>query len=187
MHGIQLMKRKHRPGLHIVREPNGRNSRDAKLEPVAEIKRIRDAAIADVRHSEWGTVCGMLFLNERITAELYEASKRWGRFEAANRSAICMLGQVRAINMESSHSHPPDPDSEEGRRIARRETRAREAFEEAHKALCSAGKLAELAVRDAVERNEYPVGTEGHEALNRGLTALATHWRLTNQRKSDVR
>lgn len=174
-------RRKYRP-----REPNGRLARN-KPTPVAEIRRLRDASLAHMRHTEWGTVCGLLFLTEKIDAVMYEASKRWGLVELANRSAICMPGQVRALNMEASHSHPADPDSDEGRLAVTRDERAVDNFNKAHEALLAAGKLAEHAVRDAVERNEYPIGETGREALNRGLIALALHWGLTNQRKSDVR
>ena len=179
--GAVMGRRKFRP-----REPNGRLARN-KPTPTAEIRRLRDAAIAHMRHVEWGTVCGMLFLNEKIDAVMYEASKRWGMLHAAYGSAICAPFPVRTLQVDSGFSHPPDPDSDEGKNQAHRDRDAVENFREAEYKLIAAGKLAEITVRNAVERNEYPVGEAGMQALNRGLIALALHWGLTNQRKSDVR
>jgi hypothetical protein len=169
-----------------TREPNGRPQRERPLQS-AEIRRLRDSAIAHMRHAEWGTVCGMLFLNEKIDAVQYEASKRWGQMHSAYGPAICSPFPVKTLQFDKGHGHPPDPDSDEGKSQAQRDRDAVEGFREAHSKLICAGKLAEYVVRNAVERNEYPVGTEGVEALNRGLIALALHWGLTNQGKRDVR
>jgi hypothetical protein len=68
---------------------------------------------------------------------------------------------------------PPDPDTVEGQKRARREADAMERFFEAHHLLLSAGKLAEAAVRRLCEHDEGPCGMAELIALRNGLSALA--------------
>jgi len=83
---------------------------------------------------------------------------------------------VRTILVEGrSGSLPPDPDTEEGQKQARREASAMERFFEAHHVLLSAGKLAEATVRRLCEHNEGPCGMAELIALRNGLSALAGH------------
>ena len=117
------------------RERRAGNSRapDAKREfPPTQVKRLRDAAMAGLRDPEWGTELGRLYLDGTITATMYAAGKNW-REKAAQ--YVNTLGHfpVRTILVEGrGGSLPPDPDTEEGQKRARREADAMERFFEAH-------------------------------------------------------
>jgi hypothetical protein len=137
------------------------------------VKRLRDAAMAGLRDPEWGTELGRLYLEGTITASMYAAGKAW-REKAAR--YVHSLGHfpVRTILVEADRgSLPPDPDTDEGRKQARREADAMERFFEAHHVLLSAGKLAEATVRRLCEHNEGPCGMAELIALRNGLSALA--------------
>jgi hypothetical protein len=89
----KLARRKSRHPRH----PGGR----LKVEPhlaVAEIKRVRDVLINAARNPELGTICGRLFFYGKITAEQYEAGKRWDKAVEAMRTA----GEVD--DFEGAHS-----------------------------------------------------------------------------------
>ena len=107
--------------------------------PPAQVKRLRDAAMAGLRDPEWGTELGRLYLEGTITAAMYAAGKDW-REKAAR--YVSSLGHfpVRSILVENrGGSLPPDPDTPEGRKRARREADAMERFFEAHHVLLGAG------------------------------------------------
>lgn len=186
MHGAQLMaKRTGRKRLYGIERRNDGKAKPPYETPHGEIRRLRDAALAGMRHPEWGTVCGMLFLQGKINAEGYAAAKLYDRARADYTEAICTPGAVKSGNMQVGIvSHPPDPDSAEGREVANRDSRAVTRFYSAQEALKSAGKMAEATVI-ATLGGDYPVGHEILHALNRGLSALAAHYRLTNHRNRE--
>jgi hypothetical protein len=166
-------KRKNRPLK--ARTPSGQLSRAGRERefPPTQVKRLRDAAMAGLRDPEWGTELGRLYLEGTITATMYAAGKNW-REKAAQ--YVNTLGHfpVRTILAEGrGGSLPPDPDTEEGQKRARREAAAMERFFEAHHVLLSAGKLAEATVRRLCEHNEGPCGMAEMIALRNGLSALA--------------
>ncbi len=168
-----MAKRKHR--LVKARTPSGQLSRAGRERefPPTQVKRLRDAAMAGLRDPEWGTELGRLYLEGTITASMYAAGKDW-REKAAK--YVKSLGHfpVRTILPESHRgSLPPDPDTAEGQKQARREADAMERFFEAHHVLISAGKLAEATVRALCEHNEGPCGMAELIALRNGLSALA--------------
>jgi hypothetical protein len=158
-----------------VRTASGQLSRAGRVRefPPAQVKRLRDAAMAGLRDPEWGTELGRLYLEGTITATMYAAGKDW-REKAAR--YVTSLGHfpVRSILVENrGGSLPPDPDTPEGQKRARREADAMERFFEAHHVLLGAGKLAEATVRQLCEHDEGPCGTAELIALRNGLTALA--------------
>lgn len=180
-----MVKRKSR--LVTQRESNGRIQRTPERY-ASQLKRARDAILNQMRQPEWGTACGMLFLHEHITAEQFEAAKRWDACAAAYRKAIAVPGQLKAAGTERGVSqHPPDPDSPEGSIVAERDRKAVERFKAAHAVLVGVGLLAVAVVRATVEDGEYPVSFEQKLAFCRGCDALSAHWGLTNQGKRNVR
>jgi hypothetical protein len=166
-------KRKNR--LLKARTPSGQLSRAGRERelPPTQVKRLRDAAMAGLRDPEWGTELGRLYLEGTITATMYAAGKAW-REKAAKYVSTLGHFPVRTILVEGrGGSLPPDPDTEEGRKRARREADAMERFFEAHHILLSAGKLAEATVRRLCEHDEGPCGMSELIALRNGLSVLA--------------
>ena len=166
-------KRKNR--LLRARTPSGQLSRAGRERefPPAQVKRLRDAAMAGLRDPEWGTELGRLYLEGTITAAMYAAGKEW-REKAARYVSTLGHFPVRTLLIEGrGGSMPPDPDTTEGQKRARREAAAMERFFEAHHVLLSAGKMAEATVRRLCEYNEGPCGMAELIALRNGLSALA--------------
>lgn len=180
--------RKRKSGLIIVREPNGRPSRthySAKQCSPAEVRRLRDAALSDMQAPEWGMQIGRLFLAGKLTADRFEAGKRWATMAAEYHEAIGAKPFPGAIAIEKrGHSHPVDPDSNAGQKQATSEIAAVLEMQLAHAVLIGAGCLAEYSVRSVCERDEAPVGIEGLDALDRGLMWLSQHWGLTPSPKN---
>ena len=165
-------KRKSR--LLKARTPSGQLSRAGRERefPPAQVKRLREAAMAGLRNPEWGTELGRLYLEGTITASMYAAGKDW-REKAAK--YVNTLGHfpVRTILVEGrGGSMPPDPETPAGQKRARREADAMERFFKAHHILLSAGKMAEATVRRLCEHNEGPCGMAELIALRNGLSAL---------------
>lgn len=160
-----------------ARTPSGqlsRAGREREFAP-AQVKRLRDAAMTGLRDPEWGTELGRLYLEGVITAAMYAAGKEW-REKAAKYVTSLGLFPVRSILVEDRvGSLPPDLDTTEGQRQARRDADAMERFFEAHHVLLSVGKLAEHTVRQLCEHNEGPCGMAELIALRNGLSALADH------------
>jgi hypothetical protein len=158
-----------------ARTPSGQLSRAGRQRefPPTQVKRLRDAAMAGLRDAEWGTELGRLYLEGTITAAMYAAGKDW-REKAAKYVKSLAHFPVRSLLFEGrGGSLPPDPDSPEGRKQARREADAMERFFEAHALLLTAGRMAEQVVRRLCEHDEGPCGTAELIALRAGLSALA--------------
>lgn len=167
----------------IYREPSGRPQRERGISP-NEVRRLRDAAIIGLRSAEWGTHLGRLLLLHRLTAEQYAAGVRWREGAAKYGSAIQSPPGARSGNLAGGHSHPADPDTDEGRREAKRHERQVGAFIDAFVALRETGNRGVGVVRSVCETDEAPVGIDGYNALVSGLTRLSDFWGLTNHRKS---
>lgn len=167
------------------RTSSGQYSRADKAKEYAptQVKRLRDAAIMGMADPEWGTELGRMFLQHSITPEMYAAGKRWSEMAASYQHAIGVF-PIRSISLERGiRSAQPDPDSDKGQEVSRREINAQERFFEAHSILISEGCLAEAVVRRLCEHNEIPVGTSELLKLRVALLALARYWNLTNDRK----
>lgn len=170
------------------REPNGRIQRGPQPLGAGEVKRLRDAALSGMRDLTWGTELGRLYLASKVTSIGFAAGKRWAEQAAQYSEALCSPpADPRAMDFNRSGGTPPDPDSHEGRKEARRHERAVASFIDAHAALKSTSGAAERAVRLVCERDQMVVGHDGLLSLISGLNALADFWGLTHPRKSDVR
>lgn len=171
-----------------VREPNGRISRalNEREFPPAQVKRLRDAAMSGLRDPEWGTEMGRLYLEGKISAEMYAAGKWWRDLASRYKSAIgAPPPNPKAIMFEMGRgSSPVDPDSAAGKEEAQKDTKAVATFLEAHAALLGAGMLSERLVRRLCEQDESPVGENERESVRRGLMWIAQHRGLTPDSKS---
>lgn len=181
-----MAKRKNR--LVYVREPNGRLSRAGKERESApaQVKRLRDAALAGMRDSQWGTELGRLFLGGTITEEMYAAGKWWAEKAAQYCTAInAPLPFPRSASLDVGRGNQSaDPDSEAGREEARRHRGAVLVFLEAHAALMGAGMLAERAVRRLCEEDATLCGLDELNSARSGLMWIAKHRGLTKEKKS---
>lgn len=194
MHGNIGMGRKstkkRKPKIIEARSPSGRPSR-ARDEPGrdyshTEVRRLRDAAMKGLRDPEWGTELGALYLERKITAAQYGVGKWWSEMSVHYLSAIDAPWPVpRGISLErGSRGSGPDPDTEEGGKIAARERDAAEIFRAAHAILISAGMLTEHYVRELCEANRRPIGVAPMHAVVDGLQRLVDWRELTNKQKS---
>src|SRR5262249_5216639 len=88
--GMTPMPRQKRVELGVARDPNGRRARarNAGDPAPAQVKRLRDAALAGLQSQEWGSELGRLFLAGKIGPELYAAGRRWGECVARYRAAL---------------------------------------------------------------------------------------------------
>lgn len=167
-----------------AREPSGRPQREREYSP-GEIRRLRDAAMSGLRDAEWGTELGRLYLEKHIDDGMYAAGRRWREQAHKYRSTLGVF-PVRSAKLEvGSRGTEPDPDSEEGQQIARRERAAMEQFMGAHAELVAAGGTIALIVRMACEEDEPITTVLGRLALNHGLSLLARHYGLTDKAKQE--
>ena len=157
----------------VHRQPNGQPRRSAQLPPPAEVTRLRDAALAGMRDSVWGTSLGRLFLSGHITATQFSAGKRWAELSAKYSVACGGPKPARSAALDPDGGSPADPDSLQGRREARRHGLTVERYLAASKVLKGMGATSEAAVRDVCDRDLHPVGLIH---LRGGLSALAALW-----------
>lgn len=185
--GIEVLKKSKKSKLILIREPSGRPARseEQKETAPAQVKRLRDAALAGMADAEWGTELGRLYLINKITAPMYSAGKRWAERARRYRWAInCPPDSPRSSSAErSGFSSPPDPDSERGLGEAKTDSEAVKVFLEAHAVLLGAGLLAERAVRSLCEDDVVMAGEIHSIALHKGLLWLVDHWQLTEAPK----
>jgi hypothetical protein len=177
------MRRNDKSGLSVPREPSGRRARAGREPDVtpAQVKRLRDAALAGLQREEWGSELGRLLLTGKIAAEHYAAGRRWSEAMARYRAALgAPPPHPPALSFERSGAKaaPPDPASAEGERLAVRDGAAVRELRDAEAALREAGPLPERVVRSVCEHDEAPCGVRELDALGRGLAALARFWRM---------
>lgn len=185
MHGTSTgMAKKNR--LIKSRSPGGRPSRAGQERefPPAQVKRLRDAAMAGLRDPEWGTELGRLYLEGTITHGMYAAGKKWGEYADKYSHAIGVFPVRSSTGEPRGKAHPPDPDSKKGKDIAEKEADHAERFFEAHSVLVRAGAMVGPSVRRLCEHNEGPCGMAELIAVRTGLMALVSHWNLTTMAKS---
>lgn len=144
------------------------------------IKSLVDAAIRGASDREYATPLGQMHLQGLFTSDEFTAGMRWDDlhrgFQVAIGSAKQGMGSPSLGDTRGSAS--VDPDSDQGKEQARRDRSAIRRFEEAHKVLVSAGMLSERAARQLCEGSGVrPIGHEGLLAAQRGLRALADHFR----------
>lgn len=173
-----------------VREPSNRPSRAAdelgRQYGPAEVRRLRDAAVKGLRDPEWGTELGQIYLERKITAEMYGAGKWWRDMAARYATAInAPPASPKALSLDrGSMGTDIDPESEEGAKRASRDRTAVRDFLEAHAVLLGAGVISERYVRDLCEHDHRPFGAYAMEATTRGLQWLADWRGLTSRGKS---
>src|SRR5262245_23629179 len=130
------MTRGTRPMLSVAREPSGRRARaggEPALAP-AQVRRLRDAALAGLQREEWGSELGRLLLTGRIGAELYAAGRRWAECTACYAAALgAPPPQPAPARFERANAAaPPDPASEAGAPPAPPQPAAREGWGAGH-------------------------------------------------------
>ena len=182
------MSRDTRPMLSVAREPSGRRSRaitrSAPQFAPTEVKRLRDAALADMQNPEWGSELGRLLLAGKVEPELYAAGQHWAERATRYRHAL----DAPRPNPPPARFEPKspaaavDPASALGQMQTAREVAAIVALQEAHAALRTAGVLAERVVRRVCEHDEAVCGTSEFVALRRGLLALALFWGMMRRK-----
>jgi hypothetical protein len=177
--GLQMAsRRKHMVG----REPNGQAQRRKEPAP-AQVRRLLDSALSDVRHAEWGTELGRLLLNGAIDEAMYAAGKRWAE-QATKYHGVIGIVPLKSSSAEGgSWGHQPDPDSPNGQDIAEGDRRAMKAHFAADAVLVACGPGVRVTVRRVCEDRQMPGGYEELLNLRIGLLRLATHWGLTNAKK----
>lgn len=186
MHGTgatALASKRRKTRLIPSREPNGRITREPEFPP-AQVRRLRDAAMRGLRDPEWGTELGRLYLGGAITPAMYAAGKKWAELARSYQHAIGAF-PVRSATVEPGiRSHTPDPDSDEGRKLAKRESDGAERFFAAHAALIgSDGMLIESLVRGLCEHDKPIIGLDDLGKVRTGLMRLVSHWDLTGTGK----
>lgn len=189
MHGATGMSRVGRKRVVVVRTAGGRATEAGRERefPPTQVKRLRDAAMAGLRDPEWGTELGRLYLDNAITAVMYAAGKRWREWAADHHRAIGAAAVHSTSPEPGRGAQQPDPDTTEGQRIARKEAKARENYLKAHDALVACGAGVRIAVRRVCEDDMMVQGHGEFLLVRIGLMALATHWNLTANGKSDSR
>lgn len=167
------------------RNPGGRLSEAGRARefPPAQVKRLRDAAMAGMRDPEWGSELGRLYLNNVITEAMYAAGKRWTEQAAKYRGVIGVFPLKSSSAEGGSWSHQPDPDSPKGQEIAGKERDAMERYFEAEAVLVNCGPGVRITVRRVCEDGEVLGGYSEVIALRIGLLRLADHWGLTRPNK----
>jgi hypothetical protein len=167
------------------REPNGRPQRDRTVAP-SEAKRIRDTVARMARQPEYGTELGRLWLDDKISAPMYEAGKKW--VIVAVQRSMALQGpsaHPRSLNIGSGgESHPVDPDSPAGQQEAKHHAKAVQVYDAA---LNAVPKESWTAIETVCGQGLSLCGHQQLLDLRCGLLILASHWHLTDSRKSVVR
>lgn len=164
------------------REASGRLSQAVKraMEPnsPAEVKRLRDASLAEMRDPAFGWQIGRYWLEKRLDAHEFEAGKRLRHLIEAYRKAagIPSPHPRSTLPMLEARGHDPSPDSERGRAEAERAVALAGAL------TAAVGSITPGVVRqtviEVVERDIACVGPHGMAWLRHGLGELATHLKI---------
>lgn len=165
-----------------AREPNGQPQRTRSMAP-SNAKRIRDEAVRKSHQSEYGSELGRLWLDDKITASMYEAGKKWLVVAVANSIALqSPSANPRSLGIGSGgESHPVDPDSPQGEREAKYHRKAVLTYQSA---ISSIPNSSHRTIETVVERGLALCGHQELLDFRCGLLILANHWHLTDSRKS---
>lgn len=160
------------------REPSGKLKRNAMQEmpSAAEVQRLRTAALAGMRDAVWGSTLGWMYLNGKISAAQFAAGRRWRDLARNYASAMQSPQQPSTAKLERSASTSVDPETEEGRREARRHAQMIADYRGALTLLQHAGRVRLQAVMLVCEQNVLPVGADGADNLASGLQTLVAFW-----------
>jgi hypothetical protein len=165
-------KRKGRTRLPGTREPNGRLQRPSQSSPVVYWQRERDVLRDHSHRYEFESPAGLLFRAGKITAQEFEAARR---FALSRRAADEALGlpprSPRAMDMDLVRGHPSDDTPE----VQRRRRAAIAAFDAAQVAL----GLGSPALGACLWICVYEQRPDCHGqlvALKEGLSKLVKHY-----------
>jgi hypothetical protein len=172
----------------VAREPNGRAQRSTladSLPPPTEVYRLRQAARAGLRASEWGTELGRLNLVGALSDNLYATGQRWAvlaqQYHRANDGPKAPASTKLEVGVAG---HPPDLNSEPGRKEIARDGQAMIGYLAAREALRDGAPFDALqAVIATCELDEAPIGMSGLELLRRGLETLDRFFRAKRRRR----
>jgi len=167
-----MSRRKHL----AVRKPSGQTRMQMQLTPPAEVKRLREAALAGMRSAEWGTMLGRMYLEDKITSVQFSVGKRWADLVAEYSEACCSPRAPRSAKLDADGGSVLDPDSAKGRREVRRHERMVESYLDGVQVLNRAGRMVAFVVKNVCVMDLAPAGFNETEALRVGLQALAAFW-----------
>lgn len=173
-----------RPAQEGIREPSGRLSRSARKEigadSVAEIRRVRAAAMAGMRDPIWGSELGRLFLSGKINAEQFRAGRQWAHLVARWRAIHCgpkinpKPGLAALFRVGGPTSEGPTvTDTIADQREAAVTGLIDEVLDSFPR---GPSDPALVALRECCELDVAPVGYGGMLLLNDGLNHLAGMW-----------
>ena len=164
------------------RHPSGDLILERATAPAA-IRRLREAALAGMQDSRWGTEAGRLLLLGRLTDKQYEAGCRWMTLYQRASSAMQSRPHVlSASDYNRSSGAASDPDSERGIEEAKRHLKDMETYQKALVKLAAHGPITNRALVTVFERNEMLA--DNLKFLTCGLDTLAEFFGLTTERKS---
>jgi len=126
----------------------GHDRPPAEITSPTELRRLRDAALSDVRSADWGSEIGRLHLTNRLNSAELSTAKRW--FELVNAYSIAYRSptQPRSVLFDVGGGQPSDPTSEEaGLREAKKHERTVADWIQDRDALRKAGKSSSTATR----------------------------------------
>lgn len=166
-----------------VRHPSGDLVLERATAPAA-IRRLREAALAGMQDSRWGTEAGRLLLLGKITDKQYEAGSRW--LALYTRACSSMQSRPHVLSTSDynrSSGFSSDPDSEHGIAEAKRHLKDMEAYQKALAKLAPHGVGPRRALVSVFERNEVMIGCAVAD-LTCGLNVLCDFFGLTTESKS---
>lgn len=164
------------------RENSGKVRRPPPLPSPIEVVRLRDAALAGMRDAVWGSALGWLFLCGKINASEFAAGRNWLALATRYAEALQAPRQPRTAILDAMGGTPPDPDSDVGLRVARRELMAIDDYLEALTVLQRYPAAVLTAVRSCCEQSSVPGGLMELKCLKIGLAALVECNRLGQRR-----
>jgi hypothetical protein len=170
------------------REPNGRASRARRLElePLsspAEVRRLRDQALRGTQLAAWGTTLGWLYLDGKLTEAQFAAGNRWAQLTRDYEMAQQAPRPPGTVQLERSHGVQLDPDSEDGRKEARRHRQALLEYVGGVTMLDLASSSSRRVLSNVVIENLLPVGKAELTELGTALSVLATWFASGRRRK----
>lgn len=162
--------------------------RDLKICAPAEVRALRDSAIAGATDPLWASMVGYLFLTGKIGPPQFAAGRQWTVLASDYRDAIqSPAATSKSPRLErGSHGHAVDIDSEAGQLEKRGHESAVRDFNAASEVVLAGGNLDRpeaflRTFRDIVENDLAPAGLDERNKVDEALTRLAYHWGLIRE------
>jgi hypothetical protein len=172
MGALAVVIRKGRKRQTGNREPNGRLQREVRTDrEMAALQPHRRTVPVEHRLDPMAeSILGRLVLRGKITRIQNDAAEKYAADVRRYKASICSI----------DHTMKPAPGF--GEELTFEDCRKRKvAYDDAFEAACSVGQKAAKAVAHAIN-GVFPHSVDD---LSLGLSALVSHYRLTNGRKSD--